>query len=77
MVSPSFVMSAYVVKDDKTRRNVDYRRTKLRYLIVVIACLVVFGCEYCFDTASVPLPSLRPCRPRSSRTTTRPTPIAP
>lgn len=44
MVSPSFVMSAYTVKDEKTRRNVNFRQTKLRYLVVVLAVFVVFGC---------------------------------
>lgn len=53
MVSPSFVMSAYVVKDDKTRRQVNFRQTKLRYVMVMLACFVVFGCEYCFDNPSV------------------------
>lgn len=69
MVTPSFVMAAYSVKDDVTRRNVNFRQTKLRYLVVVIAIFVVFGCEYCFDN-----PSVRPmvifcrlCRRRSRR----------
>lgn len=53
MVNPSFVLSAYKVKDEQTRRNVNFRQTGLRYFIVVIACLVVFGCEYCFDNPSV------------------------
>jgi hypothetical protein len=53
MVSPSYVMSAYVVKDAATRRQVSFRQTSLRYVVVVLAVLVVFGCEYCFDNASV------------------------
>lgn len=53
MVSPSFVFSAYTIKDPQTKRIVDYRQSNLRYLVVIIACLVVFGCEYCFDTPSV------------------------
>jgi hypothetical protein len=44
MVSPSFVMQAYSVKDDITRRNVNFRQTNLRYFVVVIAIFVVFGC---------------------------------
>ena len=54
MVTASFVMSAYMVKDEKTRRQVNFRQTKLRYFVVVAACLVVFGCEYIFDNPSVP-----------------------
>lgn len=54
MVNPSFVMSAYTVKDEVTRRKVNFRQTKFRYFIVVLACFVVFGCEYCFDNPSVP-----------------------
>ena len=53
MVSPTFVLTAYKIKDEVTRRNVNFRQTKLRYFVVVLACLVVFGSEYCFDTASV------------------------
>lgn len=56
MVSPSFVMQAYSVKNDVTRRNVNFRQTNLRYLVVVIAIFVVFGCEYCFDNPSVVFP---------------------
>ena len=44
MANPSFVLSAYTAKDDVTKRQVNFRRTKLRYLVVLIACLVVFGC---------------------------------
>lgn len=69
MVSPSFVMQAYSVKNDVTRRNVNFRQTNLRYFVVVIAIFVVFGCEYCFDTPSVSVLSLRPCRPKSKITT--------
>jgi hypothetical protein len=52
-MNPSFAMSAYVVKDPLTRRKVDYRQTNLRYLVVVLAIFVIFGCEYCFDNPSV------------------------
>lgn len=44
MANPSFVMEAYTKKDDAARRLVNFRRTKLRYFAVIIACLVVFGC---------------------------------
>lgn len=44
MVSPSFVMQAYSVRGEDTRRKVDFRQTKLRYFIVVVAIFVVFGC---------------------------------
>lgn len=53
MVSPSFVMQAYSIRGEGTRRKVDFRQTKLRYFIVVVAIFVVFGCEYCFDNPSV------------------------
>ena len=53
MVQGTFVFSIYQKKDGALRRKIDYRQTKVRYLVVVIAILVVFGCEYCFDNASV------------------------
>jgi hypothetical protein len=53
MMSPSFAMSAFLIKDALTRRKVDFRQTKLRYFIVVLAIFVIFGCEYCFDNPSV------------------------
>jgi hypothetical protein len=53
MVSPTYVLSAYAVKDEATRRKVNFRQTKLRYFIVFLACMVVFSNEYCFDTPSV------------------------
>lgn len=49
----TFVLSTYRQKNEVEKRQVDYRRkTKLRYVALLIACLVVFGCEYCFDTPS-------------------------
>lgn len=48
----TFVVSMYRQKKDVEKRQVDFRRTKLRYVALLIACLVVFGCEYCFDTPS-------------------------
>jgi hypothetical protein len=62
MVSPSYVLSAYVVKDAETRRKVNYRQTSLRYFVVILAVFVVFGCEYCFDNPSVPDLLLRHCK---------------
>lgn len=62
------MLSAYRKKDEATKRRVDMRQTNVRYLVVVIAILVVFGCEYCFDTASVPLRSRRPCSCPSRKT---------
>jgi hypothetical protein len=32
----------------------------MRYVVVVIAIFVVFGCEYCFDNASVLIEGDRP-----------------
>lgn len=53
MVNPSFVLSVYTGKDETAKRQINFRQTNLRYLVVVIAVMVVFGCEYCFDTPSV------------------------
>jgi hypothetical protein len=44
MVNPSFVMSAYTIKDAITKRKVDFRQTNLRYAVVVLAIFVIFGC---------------------------------
>lgn len=54
MVQPSFVLSQYVKKNDKEKRRRNFRQTNMRYLVVVLAVLVVFSCEYCFDNPSVP-----------------------
>ena len=53
MVQGTFVFSVYKKKDENEKRKINYRQTNVRYLVVVIAIFVVFGCEYCFDTASV------------------------
>lgn len=53
MVNPSFVQSAYKVRDHDTLRKVNYRHTKIRYFALFLAVLVVFGHEYCFDNPSV------------------------
>lgn len=53
MVTGTFVSSIYAEKDEVTERQVKFRKTKSRFVVVVLACLVVFGCEYCFDTPSV------------------------
>lgn len=63
MVQGTFVFSIYRKKDGELRRKIDYRQTKVRYIVVVIAIFVVFGCEYCFDTASVHSFLVRPYRP--------------
>jgi hypothetical protein len=59
MVNATFVLSVYAVKGDDEKRRVNYRQTNMRYLVVVVAILVVFGCEYCFDNASVNIFRLR------------------
>lgn len=59
MVHGTFVLSVYSKKDDEHLRIANYRATKARYLVVVIAIFVVFGCEYCFDNASVPVARYR------------------
>lgn len=53
MVQGTFVLSVFSKRDEEKIRMVNFRRTKMRYLVVVIAIFVVFGCEYCFDNASV------------------------
>ena len=53
MANPTFVLSVYTAKDEVTKRQVQFRQTTLRYVVVILACFVVFGCEYCFDTPSV------------------------
>lgn len=55
MVHGTFVLSAYSRKDMEVERRVSYRQTGMRYVIVAVAIMVVFGCEYCFDNASVGL----------------------
>lgn len=54
------MLSAYKKKDVNERQKVNYRQTNIRYLVVVIAIFVVFGCEYCFDNASVSFCPFRP-----------------
>lgn len=58
----TFVLSTYRQKNEVEKRQVGFRRTKLRYVALLIACLVVFGCEYCFDTASVNIKLFRLCK---------------
>ena len=44
MVQGTFVLTVFEKKGPETKRKIDYRQTKMRYLVVVIAILVVFGC---------------------------------
>jgi len=44
MVSPTFVLSVFAGKGDKEKRRVNYRQTNMRYIVVLIAIFVVFGC---------------------------------
>lgn len=53
MVTGTFVKSVFVKKGDEEKRKVNYRQTNMRYIVVVLAIFVVFGCEYCFDNPSV------------------------
>lgn len=48
-----FVKSVFRQKNQVEKRRTDFRRTRMRYVALILACLVVFGCEYCFDTPSV------------------------
>lgn len=66
MVQGSFVVSALRKKNEVERKKVNYRQTNMRYVVVVIAILVVFGCEYCFDNASVTINISRHFKYRSS-----------
>jgi hypothetical protein len=62
MVHGTFVLSGYSKKGEEATRIANYRRTNMRYVVVVIAIFVVFGCEYCFDNASVLIEGDRPYR---------------
>ena len=53
MVQGTFVAATFVKRPEEVIRKVEYRQTSMRYVVVVIAIFVVFGCEYCFDNASV------------------------
>jgi len=61
MVNRNFVLSVYAVKGDDEKRKTSYRQTNIRGVVVLIAILVVFGCEYCFDNASVAQILFRHC----------------
>lgn len=53
MVQGTFVLSVFVKKGEDQKRVIKFRQTGMRYVVVLIAIFVVFGCEYCFDNASV------------------------
>lgn len=55
MVQGTFIMTALSRRGPEEVRKVNYRQTNMRYLVIVIAIFVVFGCEYCFDNPSVPI----------------------
>ena len=44
MVQGTFVLTALERKGPEKKRQIDYRQTNMRYLVVVIAILVVFSC---------------------------------
>ena len=44
MANPTFVLSVYTAKDDVTKRQVKFRQNFMRYIVVILACFVVFGC---------------------------------
>jgi hypothetical protein len=44
MVQGTFVFSVYKKKGEAEKQKINYRQTKMRYIVVVIAILVVFGC---------------------------------
>jgi hypothetical protein len=69
MVQGSFVLTAHLPKTAHEKRMIDYRSTNLRYLVVLLAILVVFVYEYCFDNPSVGVSRGRPSRRTSSTTT--------
>ena len=44
MVQGSFVLTALEKKGPAKKRQIDFRQTNTRYLVVLIAILVVFSC---------------------------------
>ena len=44
MVQGTFILSALEKKAPEKVRQVNYRQTNMRYIVVVIAILVVFSC---------------------------------
>jgi hypothetical protein len=55
MLKPSVVMSAYKPKDWISKRKISFRQTKMRWVALLLGCLVCFGSQYCFDNPSVHL----------------------
>jgi zona occludens toxin (predicted ATPase) len=53
MVKGSFVLSAHLPKTQAQKRQIAFRDTKIRYLVIVLAIFVIFVMEYCFDNPSV------------------------
>ena len=52
MVTGEFVLSAYRPKDEVQKRKIKFRETRVRYVVVFLAIMVVFFEEYCFDNPS-------------------------
>ena len=44
MVHGTFVLSGLEKKGPEAKRKINYRQTKMRYVVVLIAIFVVFGC---------------------------------
>lgn len=40
----TFVLSTYKKKGEEEKRKVNFRQTKMRYVVLVVAIFVVFGC---------------------------------
>lgn len=59
MVQGTFILSGLKNKNPDEQRRVRYRQTNMRYVVVMMAIFVVFGCEYCFDNASVKIALFR------------------
>ena len=53
MVKGTFVLSAHQPKTAEEKRKINFRRTGTRFIVVVLAIMVVFVYEYAFDNPSV------------------------
>lgn len=53
MAKGTFVYSAVAPKNAEQKRRVKLRDSGIRYFVILLAILVVFFYEYCFDTPSV------------------------
>jgi hypothetical protein len=69
MAKGTFVYSAVAPKNAEQKRRVKFRDSGVRYFVILLAILVVFFYEYCFDTPSVSSSKFRPLNNIFKRTT--------